>query len=149
MVIAHTPKVKGDSPITNNDLAGSKQLSNLVDSISAIGKSNRNPNEKYIKQIKCRSAEMVFTYDNVITTTIKKDDSFLKFEYMDLECESEHLRETDNGQKQLEKQMKIQRVLELYNQGLTFEAIEAETEVPRATANRWVNKYGDDNGIAA
>jgi len=38
--------------------------------------------------------------------------------------------------------MKIQDVLRLYKEGLTFEEIEKKTGVPRATANRWVNKYG-------
>lgn len=39
LVIAHTPKRNLSSPITQNDLAGSKKLYNFFDSVVAIGKS--------------------------------------------------------------------------------------------------------------
>ncbi|KKK47374.1 hypothetical protein LCGC14_3155850, partial [marine sediment metagenome] len=51
LVLAHTPKVDNTKPITQNHLAGSKALINLVDSAFAIGISITNEKTRYLKQI--------------------------------------------------------------------------------------------------
>ena len=49
LVIGHTPKRDKTLPITDNDLAGSKMLSNLADSSFTIGDSARDAKLRYIK----------------------------------------------------------------------------------------------------
>lgn len=59
LLIAHTPKRDATQPITINDLAGSAQLMNFMDSAFAIGSSTQDPQLRYIKQIKVRECEKV------------------------------------------------------------------------------------------
>ena len=55
MVIAHTPKIRGYEPLTSSDMAGSAKLMNFFDEGIAIGKSAKDSNLRYVKQVKTRS----------------------------------------------------------------------------------------------
>ena len=66
IVIAHTPKRRGYEPITQNDLAGSAKLINFFDAGIAIVRSARDPNLRYVKQVKVRTGEFLHDADNVI-----------------------------------------------------------------------------------
>ena len=66
LIIAHTPKRALTSPITQNDLAGSKKLYNFFDSVIAIGKSAKDKSLRYVKQLKVRAGEFRYDSDNVI-----------------------------------------------------------------------------------
>ncbi len=110
LVLAHTPKRTEDRPLTLNDLAGSKHLSNFADSISAIGKSAYDSNTRYIKQIKpSRSGEMLYDADNVIVCQIEKRNMFLGFSFIEYGKEVEHLTEISNSQKIPEKMYAVPR----------------------------------------
>ena len=61
LILAHTPKRPLCNPITQNDLAGSKKLYNFFDSVFAIGRSAKDSNLRYIKQLKVRYG--AYTYD--------------------------------------------------------------------------------------
>lgn len=65
LVLAHTRKRNLWSPLTINDLSGSKKLMDLCDSAFTIGKSNKGKDIRYLKQIKSRS-EIIYGEDNVI-----------------------------------------------------------------------------------
>lgn len=102
IVIHHTPK-RSNGSLSRNDLAGSSNLSNLVDAVIGIGKSYYNEDEssRYIKQIKApRFTETVYGEFNVISAKIERiRPNFLGFsriELMDFEQEfkneSEHLK---------------------------------------------------------
>lgn len=139
LVISHTPKIKGGMPITNNDLAGSKNLSNLVDSISAIGKSTRGKDEKYIKLIKCRSGEKVFDTDNVISVRITKDDCFLGFEYLDCENEFEHLKDQQKERARIEQEELKAEAIRLHSEDKSYREIARLLGVGKTTIERWIN----------
>ena len=62
LIIAHTPKRSLMSPITQNDLAGSKKLYNFFDSVFAIGQSAKDNCLRYVKQVKVRAG--AFKYDS-------------------------------------------------------------------------------------
>jgi hypothetical protein len=51
LILAHTPKIAESTPITQNDMAGSKHLMNFVDSAFALGQSHKNGRLRYLKQI--------------------------------------------------------------------------------------------------
>ena len=83
LIIAHTPKRPATSPITLNDLAGSRKLSNFFDSIWAVGVVGAHANGKrYIIQLKYRQGEYSHGSTNVIVCQICKDGArlFLKEE---------------------------------------------------------------------
>lgn len=93
LILAHTPKRPLSSPITQNDLAGSKKLFNFFDSVFSIGKSAKDENLRYIKQIKCRAGAFEYGAENVIVSEIVKEGSWLHFRTIGFATEKEHLRE--------------------------------------------------------
>lgn len=94
LVIAHSPKSGPRTPLTVNDLQGSKMLSNFADSIFAIGQCFHEPDVRYIKQIKTRISEMKFHQENVIACRIVKTKGFPHFAPFALTPESNHLTRT-------------------------------------------------------
>ena len=95
LVVGHTPKRDESRPLDLNDLSGSKMISNLVDSVFAIGSSQKDSNYRYIKQLKCRSAEMLYTSENIIVCQIDKYPSKLEMKFVEYGYEQDHLREID------------------------------------------------------
>lgn len=95
LVVGHSPKRDESRPIELNDLSGSKMISNLVDSVFAIGSSQKDSSWRYIKQLKCRSAEMIYTSENVIVCRIDKCPSKLEMNFIEFGYEQDHLKEID------------------------------------------------------
>lgn len=93
LILAHTPKRPLCNPITQNDLAGSKKLYNFFDSVFAIGRSAKDSNLRYIKQLKVRYGAYTYDADNIIVCAIEKENAFLKFEIVGYAQEAEHLKE--------------------------------------------------------
>ena len=141
LVLAHTPKVKSGTPLTLNELGGSKQLSNFADSVSAIGKSSKAPALRYIKQAKgSRSGEILFDSSNVIVAEMKHQDRFLGFHYVDCEYESEHLQSSSSDENFTSKQERLELIRELTSEGLSTRAIEAKTGISKSTVDRLIKQ---------
>ena len=106
LALAHTPKRDHYKPISVNDLAGSKHLSNFADSIFAIGQSNKETNLRYIKQIKARATEKLYDTDYVIVCRLEKPINFLGFTYIECANEIEHLKQrTEADKSEFEQQV--------------------------------------------
>jgi hypothetical protein len=134
LVLAHTPKRSMSIPITINDLAGSKHLSNFADSVSAIGKSIQGKSIRYIKQVKpSRSSEILYDCDNVISCEIMKVESLLSFHHLDFSPEYEHLNNDPASQKEEKKET----ATELRRKGKTVREISDELNIPITTIHRW------------
>ena len=116
LIIAHTPKRSLTSPITQNDLAGSKKLYNFFDSVFAIGKSARDERLRYVKQVKVRAGAYRYDGDNVILYEIVHDKENVHFEFKGFANEKEHLKEADEN----EKSSLQENVLELVRQGKSY-----------------------------
>ena len=140
LVLAHTPKIKEGLPLTLNELAGSKQLSNFADSVSAIGKSATDPTLRYIKQIKVRSVENVYHAGNVIVAKMEKVDAFLSLNYQCCEAEKEHLAKVSQDDRAKVKQEKKEEVLRLRNEGKSFREIAEITFIKKSTVENWCNE---------
>ncbi|MBK6749157.1 MAG: sigma-70 region 4 domain-containing protein [Acidobacteria bacterium] len=72
LILAHTPKRYGASPLSVNDLFGSKMLSNFADSIFAKGRSRSGPNVRYLKQLKSRRHQRKYDENNTFTMHLQK-----------------------------------------------------------------------------
>jgi RecA-family ATPase len=96
MVLAHTPKRDSSRPITVSDIAGSKFISNFSDSIFALGKSNKNEEQRFLKQLKSRNSSIFYGDSNVILFSIEKQCNFLGFIHEGFDYESSHLRVKTN-----------------------------------------------------
>lgn len=93
IVVSHTPKLEYAAPITIDSLAGSKKLSIFLDDCIAIGRSCKDDNLRYIKQLKVRTGRIEFGSDNVIVCSLQKDSNFLQFVPQGFSTEKEHLKE--------------------------------------------------------
>jgi hypothetical protein len=136
LVLAHTPKRHETRPINLNDLAGSRILANFADSVFAIGKSSSDSRLRYLKQLKVRSAEMIYTSDNVAIFQFEKSDNFLGFTFTGESSESEHLKIlADSARDQL-----IERAHELRGDGKTQREIAKEMKISLGAVNKYLKR---------
>jgi hypothetical protein len=147
LILAHTPKIKAGYPITNNDLAGSKHLSNLVDSISSIGVSATDKDIKYIKSIKCRSTEKEFDAGNVIMVKQEKVGSFLQFTYLEQGNEYELIKDPMKIKEEEINEEVRNEVINLHNQGLSCRKIAEQTGLSKSKVSRIIQDYRLDDDI--
>lgn len=132
LVVAHTPKRNMSNPITQNDLAGSKKLFNFFDSVFSIGKSGKDSNLRYIKQIKVRNGGFDYDGNNVIVCSIEKENGFLHFETLGYAEESEHLKEYTSE----DRRDTINQVKALHAQGLSQREIGNKVGISASSVNR-------------
>lgn len=133
LVLAHTPKRDPSSPITKNDLAGSRMMMNFCDGSFAIGGSTKGSQIRYIKEIKQRNEPFRYDSDNVIVCAVEKLNNFLQFRFVEYGCERDHLNE--NARDAL-----IQRAKELQSQGKTQREIASQLGVSVGTVNNYLKK---------
>ena len=119
LIIAHTPKRALTSPITQNDLAGSKKLYNFFDSVFAIGKSAKDNRLRYVKQLKVRAGEFRYDSDNVMVYEIEKTGGYVHFSFKDFSSEYDHLRDRSDE----ETKTQDQNVKELLDKGKSYREI--------------------------
>ena len=128
LVLAHTPKRAPSSPITKNDLAGSRMMMNFCDGSFAIGGSTKGSQIRYIKEIKQRNEPFRYDSDNVIVCAVEKLNNFLQFRFVEYGSERDHL--TENAKDAL-----VQRAKELQSQGKTQREIAAQMGVSLGKVN--------------
>jgi len=136
LIIAHTPKRNLSSPISPNDLAGSKKLYNFFDSSFAIGQSAKDVGLRYIKQMKIRHGEFVYDADNVIVCQIEKNEAFLRFSSLGFATEREHLkRQTED-----EVSQDLASVREMAQRGLSVRDIAKCLNMSKSKVQRLLKK---------
>ena len=136
LILAHTPKRCLSNPITQNDLAGSKKLYNFFDSVFAIGKSAKDSNLRYIKQLKVRYGNYTYDADNVIVSAIEKVGAFLQFVNIDYATEKEHLKElTDKDRTEA-----INEVKRLSGEGKSQREIARALNLSLGCVNKYLKK---------
>jgi hypothetical protein len=136
LILAHTPKRPLTNPITQNDLAGSKKLYNFFDSVFAIGKSAKDNNLRYIKQVKVRYGSYTYDSGNVIVAAIEKVDSFLQFVSIGFATEREHLREpTEKEATAMDEQIRAKA-----RTGISYRTIASELGISYSKVQRVMKK---------
>lgn len=116
LVLAHTPKRDATKPLSKNDLSGSKMLMNFCDSCFAIGESFQENGLRYLKQIKQRNTENIYSSHNVIICKLENPSNFLQFSFIGFENELDHLKYQDS---RIETNERNNKVFELSNQGIS------------------------------
>jgi len=136
LVLAHIPKIPRNIPLANDHLSGSKHLANFADSIFFLGQSNENQNYRYIKQTKCRNAELM---KEVLVVSIERENDFLGFHMIRYDSEINHL---SSNMEASDVSLSIQKkqVLDFHQQGKSYREIAALTNIPRTTVGRWIKK---------
>lgn len=136
LIIAHTPKRSLTSPITQNDLAGSKKLYNFFDSVFAIGKSAKDERLRYVKQVKVRAGAYRYDSDNVILYEIVHDSENVHFEFKGFANEKDHLKEADTK----EKNTLEENVMELIQTGKSYRDIASALGISKSLVGNIVKK---------
>jgi hypothetical protein len=145
LVLAHTPKRNPASPITRNDLGGSKMLINFADSAFAIGESHSLPGHRYLKQIKQRSGGETYGAGNVCLCRLERRGSLLRHVFTGNAREADHLRHPTVQ----ERERTAAKVSELHTAGLRQRQIAAKLKVGLATVNKMVNWARDTETVIA
>ena len=136
VVIAHTPKRDGRMPITQYDLAGSSRLISFFDAGIAIGKSVKDPEIRYIKQVKVRTGAEMYGADNVLVYRLIQTDGYTHFEFQEFGRESDHLKE-NNSFTEMED---IKEIVELVGRKMSIREIARETGFTASTVHRRIKK---------
>ena len=137
LILAHTKKRNMSKPIGQNDLGGSKMLFNFMDSSFSIGISARDPQIRFIKQVKVRNDGFTYDENNVMVCHIdKKDKKFLQFITDGYEEESVHLKKL----KETDKQILISQVKMMVAEGKSLRDIATDLGISLATAQRYSKK---------
>lgn len=134
MVIAHTPKVYETRPLSDNDLAGSKQLFNFFDSVFAIGRVTDSPEMRYIKQLKVRSSAFTYDSSNVIVCEIVHENGFTFFRELGHTTEKEQLKSATNDDQPSESKAEIAKRLK--EEGVSAKQIASHMAVSVKTVYR-------------
>lgn len=135
LVLEHTRKTEAGRPISINDLQGSKMKANFADAVFMIGRSTRDKNLRYVKQVKCRSAEREYDANNVLLYEVcKKNGNFLSFEFLGHSKESDHLQLLSDDDTAARKA----RARELKAGGISNVAIAKELGVSEGTVRYYL-----------
>lgn len=92
IIVAHTPKRKGDEPLSSYSMFGSSMLAAFFDAIIGIGISVSDPTIRYVKTCKFRSGDYPYPADKVALYRIKQTDGFTHFDYVGVGVEADHLK---------------------------------------------------------
>lgn len=136
LLLEHTRKTDMYRPISLNDLQGSKFKVNFCDSAFSIGRSAKDVNYRYIKQLKCRSTEITYDEDNVMVCEVVKENSFLHFKPIGYGNESEHLKKLDDK----DKNALIHKVKELSENGKSQRDIATELGISVGAVNKYLKR---------
>lgn len=136
LVLAHTPKRRNPGlPISTDYLHGSKLLINLADSAFSIGTSAADPHQRYLKQIKQRSAAQTYGENNVCLCRITKPGNFLQMQFEGNSHERLHLRN-----RELNRHILAPKVAELAAKGYTQMRISKELGVSVGLVNKLMKR---------
>lgn len=137
LVLAHTSKLPFTSPLSLNDMQGSKMLSNFADNIFAIGASNQDKDLRYLKHLKPRDGGITYDVSNVILYRLVKSKNFLHFEFEGYGKERDHLvwhYEYSDG----ERAKLMIMAKKLYAQGASQRRVAMIMGVSPMTVNRYL-----------
>lgn len=147
VVLAHVPKRKAGDPLSLNDLAGSKILSNLADNVIGLNKSKLDKDKRYIIQLKYRSKPIELDYKHVQELTMTTSDGYLHFEFGGYDEERVHLPRSRDEKAELE--LDIVKELKEHN-GLSYREIAEKlgtnlAMVQRVAKSHNLSRGGDKN----
>jgi RecA-family ATPase len=137
LCLEHTRKTNSSQPISLNDLQGSKMKSNFADSAFTIGRSTRDPNMRYVKQLKARSCENIYDSENIIVYEILKESNFLHFRFIEYGNESDHLKHVEEN----EKSARVEQILTLHSQGISNRAIALQLSITEGAIRKCLKKH--------
>lgn len=137
LVLAGTLKRSPWRTLSSGDVQGSRAVANFADNIFAIGRSRREPNQRYIKHVRPRSSELVFGTDHVPLFRIAKTGgNFLTFEFLEFASEADLVR---NAVESWADESLIETVKHLSESGMSIRRIAAELDISKSAVHRYLH----------
>jgi len=135
LVLAHTPKRDASRPITRNDISGSSMILNFTDSAFAIGESAKDPDVRYLKQVKPgRFSSTVYDANNILVCKIANTLNFTQYEFLRFGKEDEHLKQFN------QKADRDSEILKLHQQGLSLRDIAQKIGLSAEAVRKIISK---------
>lgn len=141
--ISHTTKRLPNRSLTINDLSGSSKIGQLIDAAITIAKSTKEPNLRFIKQLKVRTGSFKYDSDNVLVCELSKgeDNNFLHFEPIRTAHEAEMLGAIDSET----RDSLVDSVHELSLKGLSQRQIADILPISKTTVRNYQNRYNESD----
>lgn len=136
LLLEHTKKVDTSRPIQLNDLQGSKMKANFADAVFTIGRSAKDKNLRYVKQMKVRSCEAEYDSENVIVYEIVKEKSFLHFRFVEFGNENDHLKQLS----ETDQDNRHEKILELKKQNMSNVEIGKQLGISEGAVRKHLKK---------
>jgi KaiC/GvpD/RAD55 family RecA-like ATPase len=136
LVIGHTRRHSRYEPLSVNNAACATTISDLCDSVFAIGQSTTDPALRYIKQLKNRSGEITYDALHVIPAVIVRQNHGLFFEMHEVTQES---RLIDRISAERWRQYLSARILQ--QKGCSIRQIAATIGLSKSSVQRLLNRY--------
>lgn len=136
LLLEHTKKVDTSRPIQLNDLQGSKMKANFADAVFTIGRSVKDKNLRYVKQLKVRSCEAEFDSENILVYEVIKENSFLHFRFVEFGSELDHLKQLTD----IDRENRHDKILELKKQGLSNVEIGKQLSISEGAVRKQLKK---------
>jgi KaiC/GvpD/RAD55 family RecA-like ATPase len=136
LVVTNAVRRDAAKPIELYHLHASRVMASYADSIFALVKSRTADDGYYIKQVRSRSGEIVYTEKRVLCLRLVRKGAFLGFADAGTRAEALHL-ELPKADREMEL---LKQIVELVHAGLGYREIEEETGIPRSTAQRKYKK---------
>lgn len=136
LLLEHTKKTDTSKPIHLNDLQGSKMKANFSDSVFTIGRSAKDKNLRYVKQLKVRTGETDFDCENVIVYEVIKQNSFLHLEFVEYGNEYDHLKQLSES----DRENRHDQILELKKQGFSNVEIGRQLGISEGAVRKQLKK---------
>lgn len=140
LLIAHTPKRDTSREITVYDLQGSAMLGNFLDSCFAVNKSRKDPQLRYIKQVKVRDAEELYHEESVISCTLDKAGNWLSYQFLEFSREKDHLHIQSDD----DKDKRDAQIIELYKEHQSFRVVGDLLGISHMTVKRVWEKQDNE-----
>ena len=137
LAITHIPKRYETTPLTNNDIGGSKAIPNFADSILFIAKSSKGPNLRYLKHTKGRNS--VIDMDKVYVVELKENEKGVYFEFLYEDLEINHLFKQSGNKSERDQEM-----LDLRSRGHSMEKIGETLGIDKGTVSRRLGKLDNE-----
>lgn len=149
LVIAHTPKLPETIELEQYSLGGSNKLHNTMENIVAVAKCHDLPDSIYVKHVKCRAGDAVFSGNSVAIADRVVKDGLLSLVFRTnpdgslLESpEYPHLKKTLT---RIQEEEDNEHIAELVREGLTTKQISEQLGIPERTLYRKKKKLERHN----
>lgn len=136
VIITHLNKTSQKKPVSKDDFRGSKQLTNMADTVIGIGNTCLGANVKYISLLKTRNSEKPETVSVVSISS----DPYLHFQYEDEELVENVLPSSrPRGPEPIISDILGQQIVEMKEAGLSSRCIGNTLGIGKSTICRFLN----------